>query len=248
MAESLYEKALNNMDGTIRDLSHLVPTPKKVKVLDSFVYRYEEKTAHQAIIQKLSRYLSTLRAAHLLLSNGYIQEQGTLQRVLDEIQEDVTFLSFGIVFSDWTQWHEKYLSYFYEEDFDLRTGLPLKQDKPMIPRKKVRAFIARMQGDSAEPHGAATSMRVVSKAYSGYVHASSPSIMDMYGGNPPCFHTSGMLGAPLYEDHRDDLWNYFYRGILSFSFAAKAFGKDELFESIWDYAKNFAASNGSNYE
>lgn len=247
MSESLYEQALKSMDGTIRDLAGLVPEPKKIAFLDSFVYRYSEKTHHQAIVQKLARYLTTLRAAHLLMENGYVQEQATLQRVLDETEEDITFLSFGIVFGEWTQWHEKYLSYFYEEDVDLSTGRTLGLDRPMVLRKKIRAFIARLQGKSENPSGAVDSMRTLSKAYSGYVHAASPHIMDMYGGNPPMFHVCGMRGTPLYEDHRDDLWNYFYRGILAFAFSAKAFGKDELFENIKEFAQVFAESNGRDY-
>ena len=89
--------------------------------------------------------------------------------------------------------------------------------------------------------------RTMSKAYSGYVHAASPQIMDMYGGNPLHFHVKGMLGTELHQDHRADLWNYFYRSIIAFSFTAKAFGDEELFNQISNFTREFMSLSGKNY-
>jgi CTP-dependent riboflavin kinase len=47
-------------------------------------------------------------------------------------------------------------------------------------------------------------------------------------------------------EHRDDLRNYFYRGICAFGFSAKAFGEDELFTSIQKYRDQFAEASGMN--
>ena len=49
-------------------------------------------------------------------------------------------------------------------------------------------------------------------------------------------------------EHSADLWNYFYRGILAFSFAAKAFGDEELFGSISGFASEFARETGKDYQ
>jgi len=59
--------------------------------------------------------------------------------------------------------------------------------------------------------------------------------MEMYGGAPPQFHVRGLKHSPLYNDHPYDLWNYFYRGIITFGFAAKAFGEDDLCTKITKY-------------
>ena len=68
--------------------------------------------------------------------------------------------------------------------------------------------------------------------------------MEMYGGDPPSFHVTGMRGTPLFVHHQNDLWNYFYRGICSFGFAAKAFGAEALFSSIKHYRDDFAKQAG----
>ncbi|RCW70508.1 hypothetical protein [Pseudorhodoferax soli] len=247
MAEALYATALKHMSATVHELANLVPQPQTVPFADSFAYRYLEKTPRQAVVQKLARYVTTLRAAVILFNQGFVQEQAALQRMLDEIQEDITFLAFGLIFGELTPIHENYLAAFYQEEFDPVTGNPGDQDRPMPPRKKIRAYIARMEGAALDPSRGVEVTRQVSKTYSGYVHAASPQIMDMYGGSPPRFYVDGMRGTPRHDEHREDLWNYFYRGILAFCFSAKAFGADVLFERISSFADSFAKQAGHHY-
>jgi hypothetical protein len=71
--------------------------------------------------------------------------------------------------------------------------------------------------------------------------------MEMYGGDPPQFHVYGMFGSPRHHGAREDLWNYFYRSILAFGFAAKAFGDQALFEQIAEFIRQFEGSNSKTY-
>ena len=131
---------------------------------------------------------------------------------------------------------------------DLRDSrIALRQMRWEVSRQKIRAYIARAEGQAIDPSRAGEVSRTVSKAYSGYVHAASPHIMDMYGGKPPRFQLRGMRGTPRQNEHRKDLWNSFYRGILVFAFAVKAFGDDELFSQISDFAAKFAEQAGEDY-
>ena len=95
--DSLYDQVLRSMERTLHSLAGRVPEPKKVPFKDSFVYRHVEKSVHQALVQKLARCISTLHSARLLMENGFVQEQGALQRMLDEMNEDTKFLSFGVM-------------------------------------------------------------------------------------------------------------------------------------------------------
>ncbi len=245
MTEALYNATIKHMTATVHALCKLVPPPRKTPFADSYAYRYVEKTCQQAIVQKLARYVSTLRATHLLLEHGLLQEQAALQRVLDEIQEDVTFLAFGIIFEKPTPLHTEFLDYFYQEELDTVTGKPSDQNRPMVSRKKIRAYIARAEGNSNNPSQAAKTSKEISKTYSGFVHAASPQIMDMYFGSPPKFHVEGMRHTFRYQEHREDMWNYFYRGILVFAFAAKALGAEEMFKSILHFAAKFEESESA---
>lgn len=136
MAESLYESAIQNMSATVHQLALLVPQPQKIPFADSFAYRYVEKTIQQAIVQKLARYVTTLRATFILLEYGFLQQQASLQRILDEIQEDVTFLSYALIVGEVSELHQKFLDAFYQEEFDLTTGKLGEQDRPWCQGKR----------------------------------------------------------------------------------------------------------------
>lgn len=236
------------MEKTLHDLANRVPRPLRVVDNDSFVFRYVEKTMHQAIVQKLARYVSGLHAARLLMAAGFVQEQASLQRILDELQEDIVFLSSSIISGVSTDLHKKYLDAFYQEEFDSTAAMASSLDRPTVSRKKIRAHIDRI---GSGPKGSSKQLdaaRTVSKVYSGYVHAASPQIMDMYGGDPPRFHVRGMRGLGRQREHQADLWNYFYRGICAFAIAAKAFGDEQLFADIRDYCDEFADTSGTNFQ
>jgi len=247
-AAQLYDQALKNMEHTVHQLAGRVPRPQRIPYKDSLVFRYVEKSVHQALVQKLARLVSGLHAARLLMGAGFVQEQASLQRILDELTEDISFLSFSVVYGDFTPSHKIYLDAFFQEEFDSGNAVASSKERAAVPRKKIRAYIDRV---ASGPKGSSKHLdasRTVSKAYSGYVHAASPQIMDMYGGSPPRFHVCGMRGTERHLEHSADLWNYFYRGILAFGFAAKAFGDEELFQSIRKFSEQFASATGKDYQ
>jgi len=249
MTESMpYEQALDYMERIVKVFSMRVPAPKRVQFRDSFVYRHVEKTVHQALVQKLARMVSSLHAARLLLEAGFVQEQASLQRILDEITEDIWFLAYSVIVGESTPSHEKYLEYFFQEEFDPSEESVSSTDRGMVPRKKIRAYLDRCVNGTKGCSKHLDTSRTVSKAYSGYVHAASPQIMDMYGGVPHGFFMRGMHGTMRQAEHRSDFWNYMYRGIMACCLSAKAFGDDELFVSIREFEASFREATSTDYQ
>jgi hypothetical protein len=244
----LFQHTINVLESAFAILEQQVPKPISMPFKKSFVFRYKEQSIHQALIQKLARVVSGLHAAKCLLERGFVQEQGVLHRMLDEFDEDISFLVYGITMDNITDLHKKYLSFFFEEEFDVPES-PIKssQKRGMIPRKRIRAYIANIEKSILNPSDGVELSRTINKAYSGFVHGASPHIMDTYGGNPPRFHISGMLGTPRIKEYGKDLWNYYYRGILSFIMVAKAFGNKELDKSLSQYLDEFETKSGTNY-
>ena len=219
------------MERLLHRFESLVPPPQRITDDLGSVFRYKEKTLHQAIVQKLARLIEALRASHLLLTAGFLQEHGAIKRMIDEFNEDIAFLAFAAVDGEISELHQRYLDNFYEEEFvDPSNPLQSPQKRPMLSRQKVRAYISNRPEQGSDPSTGNALLRTVDKAYSGYIHGASPHIMEMYGGLPPRFHTNGMRGTPLFYDHVHDAWNYTYRGLISFGLAAKAFGSAELTE------------------
>jgi hypothetical protein len=206
--DQLYRQALGIMHQTFDILTRKAGKPQRQPMGKGFVYRYKEKSIYQAIVQKLARVLTGLQAISILNRAGLLQEQAALQRILDEFQEDIAFLCFGIIFNDMTELHKEYLAAFYEEEFDdPESAIRSTQKRLMIPRKKIRAFVSKVRGGGYDQSSMIEVGRTISKIYSGYVHGASPHIMELYFGSPPQFHISGGIDSPLYRDHTEDLLN-----------------------------------------
>jgi hypothetical protein len=243
--DALYNQTFHHLDNAFKRLESMLPLPQKFPHGDSFVFRYKEQTIHQAIIQKLARLVSGLRASQLLCEHGLLQEQGVVQRTLEEFYQDVWFLVFAIINKEVTPLHQTYIDAFYKEEFD-PASLESLLDRPMVPRKKIRAYLARMKEMATDPSTSVKLDHCIHSAYSGYVHGASSHIMDMIAGDPPRFQLHGATGTLTHEIHRYDLYNVFFRAIIAFSIAAKAFGDDELCKSLNAYLVDFDKLSGRN--
>lgn len=242
--ETLYDRAFACMEVTVHGLEGLVPAPRLVDTKQGRVYRYEQRSVKQALLQKLARLVSTLRASRLLLHRGFVQEVGTHERVLDEILEDVHFLVVGL--ESPTDLHTEFLSYFYEEEFDADTARESTQKRGMVSRKRIRAHFGRTISDipasGFNPSDLTEDLRSVDKANSGYVHSASPHLMEMYFGDPPEFQMNGMLGTPREREHREQFWNYVYRAICAFALVVRAFGDPIGSDKIGAFVARFERS------
>ena len=148
---------------------------------DGYGFRYKDKSIYQAIIQKLARVVTGLQAISILNKAGLLQEQAALQRTLDEFEEDIAFLCFGIIFDEITDLHREYLATFYQEEFDdPESAIRSTQKRPMIPRKKIRAFVSNNRGAGNNRSSTLEVGRTISKVYSGYVHGASPHLMELF--------------------------------------------------------------------
>jgi hypothetical protein len=186
--DQLYQQALEMMSLAFDVLSHKVGDPQRQPIGGGYVYRYKEKSIYQAVVQKLARVVTGLHAISVLNKAGLLQEQAALQRTLDEFEEDIAFLCFGIIFDDMTDLHREYLAAFYEEEFDdPESAIRSTQKRPMIPRKKIRAFVSKDRGGRYDQSSTIEVGRTVSKLYSGFVHGASPQLMELYFGNPRDF-------------------------------------------------------------
>ena len=148
-----------------------------------------------------------------------------------------------------TDLHEQYLTAFYDEEFDNLDDIAKStQKRTYPPRKKIRAYVTRVLNDNDDnPSRSLEVGKAISKAYSGYVHAASPHIMDMCGGNPPRFYVAGMNGTPRVGEHVRDAWNYYYRGLLDTAAIALAFRDEELVESLYRFIREFESASGTDF-
>lgn len=241
----LQQQTLKLLAGTFDDLFTLLNKPERQRFGNGYVYRYKEKSAQQAIIQKLARYITGLQAIVIMNNSGFLQEQAALQRTLDEFEQDIHFLCYAIIYDDWTERHDAYLGAFYQEEFDNPdSAIESSQKRPMVPRGKIVAFISKDRGTGYDQSNTIEVTRTINKSYSGYLHGASPQLMELYYGNPPRFHLFGCKDSPFYQDASNDIPNYFYRAIVAFGLSAKAFDRQLLVDKICAFSKEFAEASG----
>ena len=236
----LYLQTVTVLTNAFKRLERQVPPPRQVKFRDGFVFRFVEQTLEQALLLKLARLVTGLRAVDVLLRAGLLQEMAATCRILDEIGEDVAFLVAPLTNDEITKLHERYLQGFWVEEFqDTDNTLSRHQKPDTPPRKKIQAYIQRIFNPDGDSSLMSDVSQAVSSTYSGYIHASAVQVLDLYGGDPPHFHIEGMQGTPRMEDHVYDAWNYFYRGIVTGIFVARAFGDQPLSKTLGEYHDKF---------
>ena len=242
----LYNEAINLMAKSFLILEKMIDPPDFITIDGLYTYRYKNETIHVAILLKLARTITGLKAIFHLNDLGLLQEQAAIQRIADELGEDISFLTQAVIFDDTTDLHTKFLEAFFEEEFEEgKTAMESTQKRPMIPRKKIQSYINKDRSTGKVQSSEKEASRTISKGYSGYVHAAAPQVMELYFGKPPKFHLNGCVTSPLYQDHVDDMLNYFYRGIISAALSARAFGNEHLFQEVFKYSKEFARKSGN---
>ena len=242
---SIVEKLLTVCSDAFRVLEAKVPPPQLVQTSVGPMFRCVEQSLEQAILQKLARVITSFRGILVLLQSGLYQEVAVLFRVLDELSEDVIFLCCPLLDGNLTDLHREYLASFYQEEFDdLTNPLASSQKRPTVSRKKIHAAIAAISESPVNPSDAQLLHRTLSQAYSGFVHAASVHVMDMYGGDPPRFHLAGMLGTPRQQQYEDDALHYFYRGLVTVMYAALAFKEKDLVDRLYVFRESFEKAVG----
>lgn len=240
----LQAEAIEVMSRAFRQMETSIDPPLQVPHRNSFVFRYANKGIHEALIQKLARTISGLNAVAVLLTAGYVQETGVLFRTLDELHEDIFFLASAETNGARTDRHTQFLEAFYSEAVYFRPEGSLDIQKPnLVPRKKIRAHTMNTLGQGVNVSKALTAGESLGTAYSGYVHAASEFIMNMFDGNPARFHIQGMRGTPRVADYAKSAQHYVYRGLMATIIVAKAFGDASLVGELYGFLVSYESAN-----
>jgi hypothetical protein len=230
----IFNTVVSNIANTFSELSSTLPPPVSRKHGDGYVYRFSRQGFEEAIVLKLARSVTLLQSGKLLLDHGFLQEVGAIQRSLDEVDGDILFLCGPLIFGVKEPAHAQYLHEFFSEEFDKpEDPLGSTQRRHRVRRSKIRAYNARVYGGGVAVERAIRVFETIDNAYSGFVHAASVHTMDMYYGDPPTFHIYGMKGTSRHRDSENDFKNYIYRSLTSTACAAKAFGREPLFQLLY---------------
>jgi len=243
VSRAAYNDVLPRLTSGFRQFEQAVPEPQLVYVGGRRAFRYVERLPQQAIVLKLSRLVTGLEAVWALLERGLPQEAAAIQRILDEIGSDIMFLAGPLTVGKKEPIHDAYLTDFFEEEFHVSDPVGTQVPRHRVPRKKIRAYVARTYGAVDEPIDKAIAVAAfIEGAYSGYIHVAGAQAMDAYGGIPRRFHIEGMQGTPILDDAAADFRNYLFRGLTDMACGARALGLIKLFDELRVKSDEFAAA------
>jgi hypothetical protein len=182
----------------------------------------------------MARVISGLYSTKLLIEHTFIQECNTLFRTIDEFNQNILFLSFSLTDNEITTLQQTFLDNFFQEEFNNPESAFLStQKRSMIPRAKIRAFISQKKENSINASDTQQNDETIVKLYSGFIHGTSVSIIDMYSANPSQYHLNGLSNeAPSIDLAKRDFEDRLYESILSLSFVALSFKENDIFENI----------------
>lgn len=209
-------------------------------------FRYQRPTESVACYLKGIKAISTLNACVLLLRAGHTQEVGALCRMVDDFCNEILFLIAPQAGDTFSVDQTRYLDNFFQEEFE-QPGDPLRspQKRDTVPMKKIFATFGKLAAGEVNPSDAQELLRTVHQAFSGYIHAAYPHIMEMYGGNPPRFHVSGMLGTPRIPEWQSQLVGYVQRLIMVSVFVARKLGVPDLELPVRALLDEFESATGT---
>lgn len=235
--------AIVDLQGRIQELSASFDPPVVVQSDWGERYRHAIKNVPLALFLKCVHMVSGLNACLALLKTGHVHEIYSLCRNMDEAGEDVFFLAVprgedGGLSDD----QIRLMKEFFQEEFqEGRPILEANTNRDRVSRQRIRVALAQTPGIDKNPSDAIAVLKSLSQTYSGFVHGAYSHLMDLYGGFPGQFHTSGMLGTPRIGECENLLPNYIYRAMAAAAVASMVAGNIPVTERLRDLMKWFGA-------
>lgn len=192
---------------------------------------------------KCVRAVSSLNACLVLLESGYVFEVHALCRSIDECSEDVFFFAKpdgenGAASAN----QERALNEFYQEEWtDLDNLLGSQQPRDRVPRQKVHARMARLEGPGMNPSDLQALQGAIHQTFSGFIHSAYVHIMELFGGKGRGFHLRGMLGTPRMDECLESLASCAYRAMVAAEVVAGRCHAEQIYSELKNARQRFFA-------
>jgi hypothetical protein len=215
---NIYRQTVDELEVLVRELDadfqHPLPVPHGI---DSFVFRHDARQRSDILASYLKavRIVSLLNASLCLIEKGYVQELNILCRAIDEACEDITFLARSLGETGTSEHQRTMIQEFFQEEFESPDNFLSSTTRKRVSRRKIRATFSNAPIGMSDPHTMLKTAESINNIYSGFVHGSYVSIIEMYDDRTREYHMRGMLKSPHWSDHKENFSNHLYRSILA---------------------------------
>ncbi len=234
----IYRSAAKVLTQFLRSLETSELHPEIVDRAGHEAVRYVDLTSQEALILKYARLVSLTDTLLLLVEAGKVQEQGIIQRAIEEVNEDILYISLNVTGSAKSDKFDNYLEEFWKEDYADPSDPVGTRIGRGYSRKGIRSFISRAL-NQPDPSTADANSRSIYEMYSGFTHGAAPQILEIYNYDDQRFETEGIRGTNRHLDYIFDAQNSIYRALLSMGLIAKAFGSQDMFDAAIEHRNKF---------
>lgn len=242
----LIKQAIGELEVALSLLVAKIGPPIYIPESEKPRFRYTVADPLILMVLKAVRVVSGLNAATVLLEAGYVVEMGVLFRTIDDFIDEITFVGEVVEKGAATADQTRFIEASFEDD--TRTTAELLEDWPRtqrVERKKIQASQDRVLGRYVPeaPELVKRIARAVDNTYSGFVHGSQASIMELYeGGDRERFRVHGMLGTQRIPTYRRELAHYTHRALNTLGVIALFMRLVDLGDHLFEARIAFEAS------
>lgn|GEM_PF-1245908 len=205
-----YRKLLDLYAEILVDLEEGMENPVEVDLgAGNVALKFPQQDAQHAMIMKIAVAISGLNACMILLDAGHVFEIGVLERTIEDAAQDANFFAKAVVRQEWTKHHEKHLADFWAEPFDDAgdvTGTIRRSDG--AKRDKIRSYLV---DKSPDPYNAGRAGTTIFVLDSGYIHAHSRNIMEIYDHRTQQLAVAGVTLPLTLLGYQADVGGYLFR-------------------------------------
>jgi hypothetical protein len=197
---------------------------------DGQAFVYKEVTAKHVAYLKAVRAVSSLHALPVLYERGLLIDGGTIVRCINEALSEIFFVleNYPTISSK----VERFIDHFSST----QASTDEKEAYP-VPSRKIHSAEARLFEKQLNPSDTNRRIRNVYEIFSGYVHGQYPHIMEVYGGRPLKFNTSGVLSTEKRRFYAKLIDANIDSTEIAIAFIAFKLDMNNLFREILDASK-----------
>ena len=192
------------------------------------------------LVLKMARIVTGLYSMLNLTKSGLFEDAGAICRIILECSHDIDFVMEGLTHDPFPIDKQEFVdSFFNDETRTPEEMLATMRKQATIPRRKVYPSVGRLLSPD-NPDRQQRTAKVLEEAFSGYVHAAYPHIMEMYEGVSKEFRMSGVEAS--IDSWIKQLALTIQASLNQFSILAKSLGlqdlKNELVASVNELEKS----------
>ena len=235
----IMREVIGMLDGWIQIIAGALGPPlpvpiKKGPMKGEFWWQFSENSERALLVGKAVRCASGIRAALLLVENGYIEECGSILRTVSDFSYEILSIADAIMTGNWTQEQSKFVEqYFAELSQTPEEYANAKRDRWVTRDELLKAHYKRFaETGNAEPEHLRKLVRFLSYGLDKFVHGAYITAMELYDGETQRFMLSGCTYPEKIDAFKSLVASKLHEFLGSLATMAMAFNMPALAQEI----------------